>query len=112
MSLQAFIDRTPDDRVISFKAGGIYLLGDRGLHVISRRNLTFEGNGAILHGSGCSVAQSMFLIEGQASQRIVIRGFTLEGENPEPGTPRAYRSDCEYQMESPSMGPATSRSTR
>ena len=85
-ALQSFINSTPDGSVIVFKAGGVYRL-DRGLFVSNRHHLVFDGNGATLRAAGSStlIAASPLLIDGGNSD-IVVKNFTIEGNNPKTGT--------------------------
>jgi hypothetical protein len=85
-ALQSFINSTPDGSIIVFKAGGVYRL-DRGLFVSNRHNLVFDGNGSTLRAAGSAtlIASSPFLIDGGNSD-IVVKNFTIEGNNPKTGT--------------------------
>jgi Right handed beta helix region len=85
-ALQTFINGVPDGSVIVFKAGGVYRL-DRGIFVSNRHQLVFDGNGATVRagGAGSLIAASPFLIDG-ANSDIVVRNFTIEGNNPRTGT--------------------------
>ena len=85
-ALASFLGSVPDGSVITFKLGGVYRL-DRGLFISGRHNLVFEGNGATLRAAGPNtlIAASPFLIDG-ANSDIVVRNFTIEGNNPNTGT--------------------------
>ena len=87
-ALQAFLATVPDGSVIVFKAGGVYRM-DRGLSVQNRHNLVFEGNGATLRMSGTlyltSIWSDPFILTGLSSD-IVIRDFTIQGNNLRTGT--------------------------
>jgi hypothetical protein len=88
-ALKAFIDSVPDGSVIAFKAGGVYRM-DRGIAVQNRHHLVFEGNGATLRANGSSTSMwaDPFIINASATSvtDIVIRNFTIEGNNPNTGT--------------------------
>jgi len=62
---------------------------DRGISVEKRHNLVFDGNGATLraNGSSGSMWADPFVIWGSGTDvsDIVIRNFTLEGNNPRTG---------------------------
>lgn len=85
-ALQTFINGVPDGSVIVFKAGGIYRL-DRGIFLVNRHHLVFDGNGATVrsNGSNTLIASSPFVIDG-ANSDIAVRDFTIEGNNPRTGT--------------------------
>jgi hypothetical protein len=80
-ALQSFVNSVPDGSVVVFRAGGIYRM-DRGLFVMNRHHLVFEGNGATLRATGSNtlIAASPVLIDG-ANSDIVVRNFTIEGSN-------------------------------
>jgi hypothetical protein len=88
-ALQSFIGTVPDGSVIVFKAGGVYRM-DLGIAVENRHNLVFEGNGATLraNGSSGSMWADPFVFYGSPTtvSDIVIRDFTLQGNNPHTGT--------------------------
>jgi hypothetical protein len=88
-ALQSFIGSVPDGSVIVFKAGGVYRM-DRGLSVQNRHNLVFEGNGATLRANGSSGSMwsdpFVFYASPTSVSDIVIRNFTLQGNNPHTGT--------------------------
>jgi hypothetical protein len=92
--LATFIAAVPDGTTITFEPDGTYRV-DSGLTVSGRRNLRFAGNGATLRGTGCSAEHSLFRL--RSSDRIVIRGFRLEGGNQRGGTPEAFQPGCESQ---------------
>lgn len=81
-ALHAFLRTVPDRSVVTFKAGGIYRL-DRGIFLSNRHHLVLDGKGATLRAGGPStlIAASPILIDG-ANSNIVIRNFTIEGNNP------------------------------
>ena len=85
-ALKAFIGTVPNGSVIAFEAGGTYLL-QSGLVVRGRSNLVFEGNGATLLGKGstASMWNDPVVLYG-ANSGIVIRDFTIQGNNPNTGT--------------------------
>jgi hypothetical protein len=85
-ALQSFVNGVPDGSVIVFRAGAIYRM-DRGLLLVNRHNLVFEGNGATLRatGAGTLIAASPMLIDG-ANSDIAVRNFTIEGSNGRTGT--------------------------
>jgi hypothetical protein len=85
-ALQSFVNGVPDGSVIVFRAGAVYRM-DRGLFLVNRHHLVFEGNGATLRSTGPStlIAASPLLIDG-ANSDIVVRNFTIEGSNPRTGT--------------------------
>ena len=97
-ALQSFINSQPNGTVINFKAGGVYRLS-RGLNIANRHHLVLVGNGAVLRAAGSNTlnAASPIVIEG-ANSDIVVRGFRIEGNNPDTGTaiyhtaPRASRA--------------------
>jgi hypothetical protein len=84
-ALNTFLASVPDGSTIVFKKGGVYRM-DHGLVFSNRHNLTFEGNGATLraNGSGSAGADSPFAL-WQGNDHIVIRNFTIIGNNPRPG---------------------------
>jgi hypothetical protein len=96
-ALQSFIDSTPDQSVITFPEGAVYLL-DRAIRLDGRRGLTFEGNGTVLLTPGCDNDDSAFLIgQRAASSDIVIRDFEIVGDNEDAGTREAFKVACEHQ---------------
>jgi hypothetical protein len=85
-ALQRFVDGVPNGSTISFRSGGTYRLS-RGIQLRNRRNLVFDGNGAVFRmtGSGGGLeASSFFLSTG--NQGITIREFDLIGNNANAGT--------------------------
>ena len=91
-ALAAWLDGVPDAATIVFPADGVYRM-DRGLAFSDRHNLTFEGNGATLQGSGpdsCGRECSLFYLEG-GNRGIIIRGFVLVGNSASPGKYDAAR---------------------
>ncbi|MBA3235158.1 MAG: hypothetical protein H0T59_04065 [Chloroflexi bacterium] len=95
--LATFLRSVPNGSTIAFRAGGTYRL-DTAIHLKDRHNLVFEGNGATLRMAGCRVEDSAFLLDGTPSTRIVIRDFTMIGDNSAAGTTGAYVGGCESQM--------------
>jgi hypothetical protein len=85
-ALQSFVNGLPDGSIIVFRAGGVYRM-DRGLFLVNRHHLVFEGNGATLRGTGSStlIAATPILIDG-ANSDIAVRNFTIEGSNGRTGT--------------------------
>ena len=81
--LTSFLATVPNGSTISFKAGGVYRM-DHGLEVsAAHQNLIFEGNGATLKSNGdWQEPSSLFIVEGS---NILIRDFTLLGNDPTPG---------------------------
>lgn len=81
-AINAFLRTVPNRSVVTFKAGGIYRM-DRGIFLSNRQHLILDGNGATLRAAGPStlIAASPILIDG-ANSNIVIRNFTIEGNNP------------------------------
>jgi hypothetical protein len=96
-ALQSFINSQPNGTVINFKAGGVYRL-NRGLNINGRHHLVLVGNGATLRAAGANTlnAASPIVIEGSNSD-IVVRGFTIEGNNPRTGT-AIYDKSAEGQQ--------------
>jgi hypothetical protein len=84
-ALNAFVASVPDGSIISFKAGGIYRLGAV-IRFTDRHNLVFEGNGAMLRPTGTTdnANNSAFALWNYNSD-IVIRNFTIVGQNDQPG---------------------------
>lgn len=78
--VQSFVDDAPNGSTIVFPRGATYRI-DEGILLVSRHDLVFEGQGATLIGSGCDVADSVFLLRAD-DQRIVFRDFVLVGDNP------------------------------
>jgi hypothetical protein len=96
-ALATFIRSVPDGTTIAFKAGGTYKLASA-MHLTDRHDLVFEGNGATLRMAGCNVEDSAFLLDGTPSTHIVIRDFTMIGDNSAAGTTGAFVAGCESQM--------------
>ena len=96
-ALQSFINSQPNGTVINFKAGGVYRLS-RGLNIANRHHLVLVGNGAVLRAAGSNTlnAASPIVIEG-ANSDIVVRGFRIEGNNPDTGT-AIYHNGAEGQQ--------------
>jgi hypothetical protein len=96
-ALQTFINSQPDGTVINFKAGGVYRM-NRGLNINGHHRLVLSGNGATLRAAGSNTlnAASPIVLEGSNSD-IVVRGFTIEGNNPHTGTD-IYDSAAEGQQ--------------
>lgn len=84
-ALQAFLKSVPDGSKILFNASGVYRL-DRGLLVLNRHRLVFDGRGATLRavGPGDLNASSAFLLDGSNSD-IAIRNFKIVGANERTG---------------------------
>src|SRR3954451_2227927 len=96
-ALATFIQSVPDGRTIAFRSGGTYRLDDA-IHLVGRHDLVFAGNGATLRIAGCRVEDSAFLLDGTPSTNIVIRDFTMVGDNGAAGTTGAFVAGCESQM--------------
>ena len=81
-ALQSFLRTVPNRSIVTFKAGGIYRL-DRGIFLSNRHHLVLDGKGATLRAAGppTLIASSPILIDG-VNSNIVIRNFTIEGNNP------------------------------
>jgi hypothetical protein len=96
-ALASFIRSVPDGSTIAFKAGGTYKLSSA-MHLTDRHDLVFDGNGATLRMAGCAVEDSAFLLDGTPSTRILIREFTMIGDNSAAGTTGAFVGGCESSM--------------
>lgn len=100
-AMQNFVNSVPNGTsanpsIIKFPAGATYLLAGNGIMVDSRSNLIFEGNGATLKGTGYGILDSAFILGwGSANTNIIIRGFTLDGDNPDGATVNAYHQGQE-----------------
>jgi parallel beta-helix repeat protein len=94
-ALNAFIKVTPDGSTIVFKAGGTYRL-DHGLQLTNRHHLVFEGNGATLRANGPAATQASPFRLNSGNSGIVIRYFTIIGNNP--NTTTLYTAGSEDQM--------------
>jgi hypothetical protein len=93
--LQRFINRVPNNTRIVFRARGVYRLS-RGIKLVNRHRLVFDGNGATLRAHGCQMDDSPIVISDHNS-RITIRNFTLRGSNANGGTSRSHNNGCEHQ---------------
>ena len=83
-ALNAFIASVPNGSTISFKAGGHYR-SEGILSVVSRSNLTFDGNGATIYAtSNTSANRRNWNVK--ASSGITFEQMTVQGANPNPGT--------------------------
>ena len=86
-ALNAWIATVPDGSVISFPPGGTFRL-TAGIQLTNRHNLVLEGNGATLRPTGQLDTQvsSAFALWGHPPNTdIVIRNFTIIGQNTDPG---------------------------
>ncbi|MGO9179912.1 MAG: right-handed parallel beta-helix repeat-containing protein [Candidatus Limnocylindrales bacterium] len=80
-ALNSFISTVPNGSVVSFPAGGTFLLNSP--LDAEGSNLVFEGNGATLKSSGgYAYTSSLFIATGAD---ITIRDFSLVGASPTPG---------------------------
>ena len=78
-ALQSFIDTVPDGSTILFPPEARYLLGDRGIGLVGRRNLTLAGRGATLRTTGCeerdprstSVSAQRTSLSGSSTSRAI-----------------------------------------
>lgn len=97
--LQRFVDRTKDGTTIEFPEGATFRLASDGIKVSGRRDLAFVGHGTTLRSIGCDYLDSVFVLGGggEASSRIIIEGFAIEGNNPGPSTVLAHRDLCQHQ---------------
>lgn len=95
-ALQRFVDQVPNGATIEFPADGVYRM-DHGLQLWRRHDLVFEGNGATLSavGSPRRPGDSPFALMF-GDERIVVRGFRLEGQNPDAGTQDAFHGGDEH----------------
>ena len=95
-ALQAFIDKVPNGRVIEFRRGGRYRV-DGTLFVENRRNLTFQGQGALVFAQargGPNRAQWWI----KSGSQIVFRDLSVRGANPSGGVSKgAYVKKLETQ---------------
>ena len=87
-ALNAFIADVPDGSRIDFDPGGEYRLS-RGLDVLGRNSLIFEGNGATLEMAGFDRS----VLEILGSSNIVVRNLSIEGDNADAATADAYHPD-------------------
>lgn len=94
--LAIFLGSVPDGSTVVFRSDGIYRL-DSAIRLIDRRDLTFAGNGATLRatGSGGDIGDSPFFL--QRSTGIVIRDFTMVGNNPDAGTAASHHLERQDQ---------------
>ncbi len=95
-ALQRFVDGVPDGAVIEFPTGATYRLED-GLQLWRRKDLVFDGNGATLlaRGKPDDPGDSAFALM-VGDERIVIRNFAIEGDNPDAGTKDAFHGRDEH----------------
>jgi hypothetical protein len=84
-ALNSWLATVPDGSTVVFQAGGVYRM-NHGLVFSNRHYLTFDGNGATLraNGSGTAPGDSPFAL-WMGNDHIVIRDFTIIGNNPKPG---------------------------
>ncbi len=95
--LQAFLDSVPDDHRIVFPSDAVYRIKGA-IRLDGRSGLTLDGNGTTIRLPGCQDANAGFWIGSQEySSDLIIRGFTIVGENEDGGTPEAYKHKCESQ---------------
>jgi hypothetical protein len=96
--LQRFINRVPNNTRVVFRARGTYLLS-RGIRLTNRHHLVFDGNRATLRTTGHAnnIGASPFVLADD-NRHIVIREFTLVGNNSKAGTALAYSRRGENQM--------------
>lgn len=95
-ALQRFVDRVPNGAIIEFPADGIFRMG-HGLQLWRRSDLAFVGNGSTLvaTGSPSRPTDSPFALM-YGDERISIRDFVLQGENPDAGTSDAFHGRDEH----------------
>lgn len=94
--LNAFIASVPNGSVIRFKRDGTYRLGNGGVELRGRRNLTLIGRGAKLKSYGCDTAAAVIQLRN-GTFGTTIRNFVLAGSNRQAGTRSAHRGSCEHQ---------------
>ncbi len=83
-ALNSFIASVPNGSTISFKANGRYR-SEGILSVVSRSNLTFDGNGATIYAtSNTSANRRNWNVK--SSSGITFEQMTVQGANPNPGT--------------------------
>jgi hypothetical protein len=99
--LNTFIDTVPDGSIIVFPANGIFRM-DHGMKfggnaTVPRHNLIFEGNGSTLNanGSGGITSDSPFALWNDNTD-IIIRNFTIVGNNPSPGKYQGIGLEDQY----------------
>jgi len=94
--LQRFVVQVPDGATIEFPEGGVFRM-DHGIQLWRRHDLVFDGNGSTLRamGSASRPVDSPFALMYE-DDRIVIRDFVLEGNNPDAGTPDAFHGGDEH----------------
>jgi hypothetical protein len=90
-----FVKSVPDGSTIVFRSGGTYRM-ERGLKLLDRHNLVLDGNGATFRAYGCGMDDSPIVISDY-NTGIVIRDFTLRGDNAGGGTSQSHNSGCEQQ---------------
>jgi Right handed beta helix region len=95
--ISAWLRTIPDGTVVTFKSEGTYRF-DQAVQISGRRDLTLDGMGATVRIDGCKVEDSAFVIDGEANAGIVIRNFTIIGDNAAAGTTAAFEAGCESQM--------------
>jgi hypothetical protein len=95
-ALQRFIDAVPDGREVRFPADSRYRI-DGTLLVVERRNLVFDGNGAVFMAvARGGERRSQWLVRDSA--RIVFRDMTVRGAHARGGTSEdAYVAELEAQ---------------
>lgn len=104
--LNAYLATVPDGSVIQFPAGARYRV-EGTLLLRHRRDLTIEGNNALIFAStdGSGVPSTLrgwprnrYHLEIRGGSRIVIRNLSVRGANPNAGvSPEAYVSALEAQ---------------
>jgi len=84
-ALQAFIDGTPNGRVIEFQPNAKYRIGSA-LTLSARSNLILDGKGSELwvYPGGYAQTDSTFRLLGATD--ISLKNFTMTGSSPTPGT--------------------------
>ena len=93
--LNDWIDDVPNGSIISFPAGGTYKMS-QGIKLGNRSNLIIRGNGSVIRltGSATNHQASAFVVGWSyrlgywtgGNSHITIRGFTVVGNDPTPGT--------------------------
>ena len=93
-ALNNFVAATPNNRIISFPAGGIYRMR-QGIQIANRNNLIFEGNGATIKSVGGPATDQLaspFVLGhtyggswDNGVTDVIIRNFTLVGNSSTPG---------------------------